>query len=228
VKHLAGFLATWIGCVLGLELFVFAFAFGQMDEYNSIVLARSWRLAKGVVLSIDRGNHEAISVRYIADGSEVERTFTGSERNVGDVLDVYYSPKNPKIAKLEEPEQALRNEISLFATAGLMGGTFLAFSRERKDATHPRRPWSHFCLTPRLAMASLATGELIEVPRKLYALPSTRYWLAYGCVICGTALLCARAFKAPAGLSWTVFVRGRNFIAGALLMATGLLAAWNY
>jgi len=228
VKQLAGFFATWIGCVLGLELVVFAFAFGQMDEYNSIVLARSWRLAKGVVSSIDRGNHDAISVRYISDGREFEQTFTTSERNAGDVLDVYYSPNNPRIAKLEEPEQALRKEISLLAAAGLMCGTFLAFSREYKDATRPRWPLSHFWLPPRLAMVLIATSELIEVPRQLYAAPSMRSWLAYGCVICGTALLCARAFRAPAGLSWIVFVRGRNFIAGVLLMATGLVAVWSY
>jgi hypothetical protein len=217
----------WAGCVITLEVFCFG-AFGLGGVAHRISLSRSWRVSTGTIVAVDRNNHNSITVLYPVEGRPIERTFTRSERDVGENVTVYYSPIDPTNADIENPAVSLRNDLRFLFLAGLGLGTFASiFINFRIAAEALARPWTMFRLTPRFAVGWMAIAVLIGSVSSLGSSAEERpAWLSRALVLCGTAFLCVQAFR-TASASWSLFLRSRMFIVGAFFIVVGQLISWR-
>jgi len=174
-----------------------------------VSLSRSWTIAKGTIVGVNRGQHLSITVNYAADGKRIDQVFQGSYKNVGDSVDVYYSPVDPTNANLQNPEELLRSEIRTWALASLMLGTFAASLIIFPSLGQVLGwPWTRIVLKPRFAFGLIA---LYVVIASIVGLISGRFGalmlLGDGLAISGTGILCWRAFRLPEEAPWSAFVR---------------------
>ena len=222
-------LAIWIGCVLTVEAFLFGVAFGLAGEGRRVTLSKDWRATTGTVVTVDRSNHNSVTIRYNVDGQQVERTFTGSEKNVGEVLDVYYSPSDLNLADITNPSVSVRHDLRLLFLAGLVLGTFISVIISFRAISHALAwPWTKFRLKPRFVMTWVAIATFIGAASNLLSAPiGTRVWLADAFAVCGATLLCVEAFRLASEIQWPVFVRSRLFIFGLLFVIIGQLIVWT-
>jgi len=215
-KSLTRALSIWIACVAVLYAGTWVF-FGTG---GLVSLSRSWTIAKGTVVSVDRGQHLSITVNYAADGKRIEQVFQGSYKNVGDSVDVYYSQQNPSNADLENPEDLLRSEIRTWTLASLTLGTFAASLIIFPSLAQVLGwPWTKIRLAPRLAVGLIALSVLIGTG---VGFTSGRrdvlILFADGLVISGLALLFRRAFRLPSETPWKIFVRSWEVPVAAILI----------
>ena len=118
------FLAVWICCVLALAVFGFGVEFGLNGAQRRIVLSKSWKVTTGTVVGFDRRNHNSITVRYSVENRQVEQTFQGSEKGVGEAVCVYYSPKDANLSDIRNPADSLQNDLQIFLIGCVVLGTF--------------------------------------------------------------------------------------------------------
>ncbi len=121
--------------VVVLSLAIFLLEHGP----NMILLHLRSQSATGRVLTIDRGNHMATTIRYRASGLDYEHTFTPCASHVGEQVTVFYDPENPMRATTEDPSDGLWHVLSrsVLGSIWLVGGwTVLTMLRNPKW-----RPW---------------------------------------------------------------------------------------
>lgn len=222
-------LAIWIGCVLTLEAFLFGLAFGLAGEGRRVMLSKEWRITTGRVMTVDRSNHNSVTVRYNVDGRRVEQTFTGSEKGVGDIVDVYYSPTDVNLADIKKPTVSVRHDLRLLFLAGLVLGTFISVIISfRAISVALAWPWAKFPLKTRFVMAWVAIATVAgAIATLLSGSVGPRMWLADAFVICGATLLCVEAFRLASETPWKVFVRSRLFTFGLVFVIIGQLIGWG-
>ena len=221
--------AIWIGCVLTLEAFLFGLAFGLAGEGRRVMLSKEWRVTTGRVMTVDRSNHNSVTVRYNVDGRRIEQTFAGSEKGVGDIVDVYYSPTDANLADIRNPTVSVRHDLRLLFLAGLVLGTFISVIISFRAINEALAwPGTKFRLKPRFAMTWVAIATLVGTVSKLLSgSAGPRMWLADAFVICGATLLCVEAFRLASETPWTVFVRSRLFIFGLVFVIIGQFIGWG-
>jgi hypothetical protein len=217
-KSLTRILSIWIVCVAVLYAGTWVF-FGAG---KLVSLSRSWAIAKGTIVGVDRRQHLSITVNYSANGKRIEQVFQGSHKNVGDSVDVYYSSVDPSNAALENPEDLLHSEIHTWALASLMLGTFAASLIIFPSLGQVLGwPWTKARLRPRLAVALITLSVLIG---SAVGLASGRrgvlILLADGLVMCGLGLLCRRALQLPSEAPWNIFVRSWEVPLAVILIIT--------
>jgi hypothetical protein len=118
------FLAVWICCVLALAAFALAVEFGLNGGARHVALARAWKTTTGTVIARDTRNHNSIAVRYSVEGRQVEQSFQGSDKGIGEAVSVYHSPKDATLSDIRNPALSLRNNLESLLAACLVLGTF--------------------------------------------------------------------------------------------------------
>jgi hypothetical protein len=221
-------LAIWIGCVVALEAFVFAVAFGLAGAGRQVTLSRDWRTTAGIVMAVDRGNHNSVTVHYTVDGRQIEQTFSGSEKNIGDGVEVYYSPNDGHLADIENPTLSVRNDLRFLSLAALALGTFASvFINFRSAGRALAWPLVSVRLSPRFAMIWIAIAVLAGIVSGLLFAPVGRQaWLPHAFTVCGVFLLCLRAFRLAGEASWNRFVRSPIVVLGVALVVISQLIRW--
>jgi hypothetical protein len=80
-------------------------------------LMNLWELRKaaltttGLVVQVDRSNHNRTTYRYRANGVEYTSSVMGGGYITADTVTVYYSPTRPWIAVLGDPAKAFREDV---------------------------------------------------------------------------------------------------------------------
>lgn len=188
-----------------------------------VSLSKSWTVAEGTIVQVDRAVHLSITVDfYTAGGKRNEQVFQGSYKNIGDAVDVYYSPVDPSNADLENPEDRLRSEIRFRALASLMLGTFAASLIIFPSLGQVLGwPWTKITLKPRFAFGLIAPYVVIA---SIVGLISGRFGalilLGDGLAISGIGILCWRAFRLPQAAPWSTFVRSWEIPVAVILIIT--------
>ena len=223
------FLAIWICCVLALAVFGFVVEFGLNGAGRRVALARAWKTTTGTVIARDTRNHNSISVRYSVEGRQVEQSFQGSDKGIGEAVCVYYSLKVATLSDIRNPALSLRNNLESLLAGCLVLGTFasifISFPVIGHALTWPR---ARFRVTPRFIMAWVATAVVIGTVSNLLSQPrGWRLWLADALVFGGTTLLCIRAFRVALDVPWMVYIKSRTFIIGVLLVLVGQVIGWG-
>lgn len=211
-------LSIWLACVGILYASTWLFP----GTRRLVSLSRSWTITRGTVVGVDREQHLSITVEYSARARRFNEVFQGAYKNLGDSVDVYYSPQDPGNAALEDPNDLLRSEVRTWTLGSFVLGTFAAIFVIFPSLGHVAGwPWTKITLKPRFAFGLIA---LYVVIASIVGLISGRFGalilLGDGLAISGTGLLCWRAFRLPQEAPWSTFVRSwQVVIAGVLVVA---------
>jgi hypothetical protein len=216
-------------CVLALAAFIFAVEFGLNRARGRFALSRSWKVTTGTVFARDLRNHLSISVRYSVEGRFVEQTYEGSEKNVGDAVLVYYSPKDATLSDIRNPADSLRRDLQLFLAACVVLGTFASiFITFPAIGQALAWPLAKFQVKPRFVTTWVAVAVFIGTASNLILQRSDWWlWLADALVVGGTTLLCIRAFRLALDDPWGVYLKSRTFVIGGLLVLVGQIVGWG-
>jgi hypothetical protein len=73
-------------------------------------LAQSSEVTSGVIVAINRSDHNRAHYRYGVAGNDHEGSEVGRSCCVGRSVNVYYSPTDPSKSMLREPKRAYRDD----------------------------------------------------------------------------------------------------------------------
>jgi hypothetical protein len=212
-----------------LNLFVFGLLFGVLGAWRRVELAKSWIETTGRVEAVEPGKHNSITVRYTVGAQVIETNFSRSTKTVGDAINVYYSPKDPSLSDIENPEDSIRRDTRFWELACLALGTFAAISIHfRAIGLALSWPWTKIRSTPRTIVSWTAIGVVAGTVAGAFSVRAgVRLWLADVFMLGGITLLCIRAFRVAPGVAWIVFVRSKMILVGAVLLLIGSLIGWR-
>jgi hypothetical protein len=217
------FLSVWIGCAFCFAALTLGVQFGLNGAGRRVSLARSWKVTTGNVVAVDRNNHLSIAVRYSVEGRQVEQTFQGSEKGIGELVTVYYSPRDATLADIRNPASSLGDDLKLLSVGRVGFGLFLSiFSNFRVVDQTFAWPWLTFHPTPRFVMTYILVAVFIGTAANLVFQPhGWKVWLAGASVLGGTILMCVAAFRLAVEIPWKVYFKSRIFVYGVLLVLIG-------
>jgi hypothetical protein len=96
-----------------------------IDAPHLVLLRREHAETSGEVTHLHPEYHGVVDVKYAVAGVPYEATlfpyFQEGSIARGELVRVYYSPRNPKIASLAPPQQILEEELPSWAAGSLLG-----------------------------------------------------------------------------------------------------------
>lgn len=222
-------LGIWVGSVFVLELFFFCVTFGLTDAGTRVRLSRSWRVTTGTVVAVNKANHNSITVRYTVNNRQIQQAFNGSEKSLGDIVEVYYSPSDWHIADIENPTLSVENDLRFLLLSGLVLGTLASvLINFRAVGRALVWPWTKAHPSPRFVVTWIGIAVLVATLSSVLSAPvQVQPWLARGLVVLGAALLCTQAFRMAAEISWYRFLRSPLALLGVLLVVVGQVVQWT-
>jgi hypothetical protein len=140
----------WLASCLGLA------GVGSLlffDLRTAASLAKSHKIATGLVTRIDAHNHGAATVQWSVEGKTYAKIFGGAGVQAGVIVQVRYAPLEPWLALLQDPQEAFTDSLNYSGAFGVFAGTALAgltltwsYSRPPRDSTKDgvtmtRRAW---------------------------------------------------------------------------------------
>jgi Protein of unknown function (DUF3592) len=217
--------AIWSLCVIAFGLF-----FWFIEDIARLAqLAANYAITPGVVLETELKNHGIVTVRYEVNGTTYERTFPPSAVLVGATIAVYYDPRNPDLASLQAPADALR--WGLIAGGGgalLLGsalGVYLAAALSVLPSKRPNRVGtSNWRLNPRYFAVLVLAGVMIGAAAQAYFRGlEGRHLIATALVLSGSLWIVIKAFTQLPQVGWSALQRSPTFLAGVAVLLAGVL-----
>lgn len=211
----------------GVMAIVIGFA---MDMPRVLLLQRAHAETSGQVTRLLPDNHGLVRVRYLVAGAAYEGTFPpyvqGRRVDKGDVVRVYYSPRDPAVAFIAPPDEVLSDRLPFLVVASLLGSVGLTAGA--LAMWNPRAVLHRPCvwvISPRILSAGVTVGVLGGLVSSLYSgTLDTAKSVGGAFVVCGCAVFLTLAWRHR--LSWAALLRsGAFWIAVALVIVGNIFNA---
>jgi hypothetical protein len=187
---------------------------------RALLLRAESSVTIGTVVSAQPHNHASVTVRYLVNDKEYERTSSPYNWPVGTNVTVYYSPKTPQNSLLVEPAEFISQQLpslvlgTLLVSAFLTAQLFLGKIPRRADPLW-RTVWS-----PRVAISMYAVGVLIGTGAAIaYGQMHGIAWFTSGLFLLGCAVFLREVWSQKT--SWTGMLRSKPSWIGAALLIVG-------
>lgn len=198
-----------------------------MEVPHLVVLKQNSRISTGTVLSSTGGGHPVATVRYYVGGTEYKDEFGPCAAQPGEKVEVYYNPRNPRIASVQDPNSLLPWRLLFCCAGALLGGGGLATYLTVLVLT-VRGGGGRYLMRlipgPHVTMTIIMLGVLSGIGTNLYfGLLHGFAWLSAALVLSGSTMLFRTAWGIGRESGWGEFVRTKQFALGALLAVLGNL-----